>query len=104
MDNTKLIILLVIILFIFYNLQLNQSVNLNHIEFNPSIENPTNIGFVKPEHRLLKIFNSISSGSKIKLKGICSKYIIVLTPVHKACNCMNTLFYLFSYGFCFHKN
>ena len=36
--------------------------------------NNTNIGFVKPEHRLLKIFNTISSGSKIKLEGICTKY------------------------------
>jgi hypothetical protein len=31
--------------------------------------------FVKPEHRLLKIFNSISGGSKIKLDGHCSQYI-----------------------------
>ena len=32
-------------------------------------KNSTNIGFVKPEHRLLKILNSVSSGSKIKLDG-----------------------------------
>ena len=38
-------------------------------------KNPTNIGFVKPEHRLLNILNNISSGSKIKLSGTCSQYI-----------------------------
>jgi len=37
--------------------------------------NSTNIGFVKPEHRLLYIFNNISSGSKIRLSGKCSQFI-----------------------------
>ena len=37
--------------------------------------NETNIGFVKPEHRLLKILNNISSGSKIKFNGTCAKYV-----------------------------
>ena len=38
-------------------------------------KNPTNIGFVKPENRLLNILNNISSGSKIKLSGTCNQYI-----------------------------
>ena len=38
-------------------------------------KNATNIGFVKPEHRLLKILNNISSGSKIKLDGKLHAYI-----------------------------
>ena len=29
--------------------------------------NSTNTGFVKPEHRLLKILNSVSSGAKIRI-------------------------------------
>lgn len=33
------------------------------------------LGFVKPEQRLYKIFSKISSGSKIKLNGQCTKYI-----------------------------
>jgi len=33
------------------------------------------MGFVKPEHRLFKILNSVSSGSKIKLNGKKNKYI-----------------------------
>jgi hypothetical protein len=36
-------------------------------------QNP--IGFVKPEHRLLKIFSSLSAGPKVKLGGICSHTI-----------------------------
>ena len=38
-------------------------------------KNATNIGFVKPEHRLLDIFNNISNGSKIRLSGKCSQFI-----------------------------
>ena len=37
--------------------------------------NPTNIGFVKPEHKLLQILNNISNGDKIKLSGICNNFI-----------------------------
>lgn len=33
------------------------------------------LGFVKPQHRLYKIFSKISSGSKIKLHGKCRKYL-----------------------------
>ena len=38
-------------------------------------ENTTNIGFVKPEHRLIKILTSISSGTKIILAGKCDQFI-----------------------------
>jgi hypothetical protein len=37
--------------------------------------NQYSLGFVKPQHRLYKIFSKISSGSKIKLHGKCIKYI-----------------------------
>ena len=48
----------------------------NEVTFNDNKNvNNTNIGFVKPEHRLLKIFNDISSGSKIKLSGSCSLFV-----------------------------
>lgn len=39
------------------------------------LKNETNIGFVKPEHRLLKILSSISSGYKMVLRGKCNKFI-----------------------------
>ena len=37
--------------------------------------NSTNIGFVKPEHRLIKILTSVSSGYKIILAGKCNQFI-----------------------------
>jgi len=46
--------------------------------------NSTNIGFVKPEHRLLKILNSVSSGSKIKLDGKLSSYIYNKNTIDKS--------------------
>ena len=42
------------------------------------------MGFVKPEHRLLKIFSSVSSGTKIKLEGICQKYIYNKNTIDKS--------------------
>lgn len=39
------------------------------------IDSDESLGFVKPEHKLYKIFSKISSGSKIKLHGKCIKYI-----------------------------
>ena len=41
----------------------------------PKGSNSTNLGFVKPEHRLLKILNSVSSGAKINFDGTCQKFI-----------------------------
>ena len=71
MDN-KLIELLVMVLglvTVFYFLQMKHtyipSLNLNL----NNDKNTTNIGFVKPEHRLLKVLNTISAGTKIRLDG-----------------------------------
>ncbi len=44
-------------------------------KFEINNNNPTNIGFVKPEHKLLKILNNISNGDKITLSGICNHFI-----------------------------
>lgn len=51
---------------------------------NTNILNITNqsLGFVKPEHRLYKILSTISSGSKINLKGKCVKYIFTKNTIH----------------------
>ena len=74
MNNTQLFFVLVFVVSIFYFSRMNRGIQTSeYIE--QKITNPTNIGFVKPEHRLLKIFNNISSGTKIKLEGICNRYI-----------------------------
>ena len=46
------------------------------------MKNPTNLGFVKPEHRLLKIFNSVLP-FKNKIRGCLSKYIYNKNTIDK---------------------
>jgi len=64
--------------------------NNNHVEKSlpnnliTNDKNSTNIGFVKPEHRLLKILNSVSSGSKVKLDGKLSAYIYNKNTIDKS--------------------
>ena len=58
-----------------YNLLGNTEIKTNGNLSIDKVNNPTNIGFVKPEHKLLKILNDISNGSKIKLSGKCSQFI-----------------------------
>ena len=69
-------IILIIIIFIIFLIG-NNYINGDKKYMNQDISQLTdqNTGFVKPEHRLLKIFNNISTGSKIKLEGKCSQYI-----------------------------
>ena len=75
MDNLKVIIGLSVLIFIFYQLQMNgKTLDTDHVS-NPDTKNATNMGFVKPEHRLLKIFNTLSAGSKIQLQGICNRFV-----------------------------
>ena len=83
MKNNTLFILLLLFLMIFFISKNTNLINLIDKPFNhkpivnyteKDIENPTNIGFVKPEHRLLKIFDSISSSNKVKLNGTCQRF------------------------------
>jgi hypothetical protein len=46
--------------------------------------NPTNIGFVKPENRLLKVLNTVSAGSKIRLDGKLQAYIYNKNTIDKS--------------------
>lgn len=39
------------------------------------IKDINSVGFVKPEHKLLHIFDNVSGGTKIKLLGNCSRFI-----------------------------
>lgn len=83
MDN-KLIVLVLGILLFFYLLQMNHT---NIIGDNLNLKtdiNPTNIGFVKPEHRLLKVLNTVSAGSKIRLDGKLQAYIYNKNTIDKS--------------------
>lgn len=76
--DTKLLLFIVLIICVLYGFHSNSNTFLSVEK-----DNPTNIGFVKPEHRLLKIFNSISSGDKIKLDGVCTKVIYNKNTISK---------------------
>ena len=73
MNYINLIIIIGIFLFLFDKFFMNSNINSNVISnYNSDKENT---GFFKPEHRLLKILGSISSGSKINLNGNTQKII-----------------------------
>ena len=83
--DTKLISFLGIIILFYFFTQMNNTYAVpvfNNLIAND--KNSTNIGFVKPEHRLLKILNSVSSGSKIKLDGKLSAYIYNKNTIDKS--------------------
>ena len=44
-----------------------------HTEYHPRMLG--DMGFVKPEHKLRKIFESMSSGTKVKLGGVCEEIV-----------------------------
>lgn len=70
MKNIYLYLFILSIIIIFYALS-----HSNKPLYQEKLINETNIGFVKPEHRLLMILNSVSSGHKIDLRGACKRYI-----------------------------
>ena len=75
--NYLYLILVIILLFVICNhfnvFLMNRKINTSYQgEKNKS---PESIGFAKPEHRLLQIFNNISGGNKIKLAGNCNRFI-----------------------------
>ena len=83
MDNKLIVLILGLILF-FYLLQMNHT-TLTGYNLNLKTDvNPTNIGFVKPEHRLLKVLNTISAGSKIRLDGKLNAYIYNKNTIDKS--------------------
>ena len=83
MDNKLIVLVLGIILF-FYLLQMNHT-TLTGYNLNLKNDiNPTNIGFVKPEHRLLKVLNTVSAGSKIRLDGKLRAYIYNKNTIDKS--------------------
>jgi len=83
MDN-KLIVLILGILLLFYLLQMNHTTITGYNLNLKTDTNPTNIGFVKPEHRLLKVLNTVSAGSKIRLDGKLNAYIYNKNTIDKS--------------------
>lgn len=80
MNYLYLIVLIIVLYYIWdrydkSNLPLINYGIQSHYNENNSEANSTNIGFVKPEHKLLKILNNISGANKVKLNGTCSKFI-----------------------------
>ena len=69
MDTLQVLLILLVVFFI-YNIWDYPTVKTQYLT-----EKPGSLGFVKPEHRLLKIFTTVSSGTKIQLTGICQKFI-----------------------------
>jgi len=83
MDNNLIVLVLGILLF-FYFLQMNHTTLTGYNLNLKNDANPTNIGFVKPEHRLLKVLNTVSAGSKIRLDGKLQAYIYNKNTIDKS--------------------
>ena len=81
--DTKLLIFLGGLITLYFCTQMNNYVDIP-VAGKSLDKNSTNIGFVKPEHRLLKILNSVSSGSKIKLDGKLSAYVYNKNTIDKS--------------------
>ena len=82
-ENNIVIGFILVLLFVFYNLKMDNGL-IENDSISEKVKNATNLGFVKPEHRLLKIFSSVSSGTKIKLEGVCQKYIYNKNTIDKS--------------------
>ncbi len=57
-------------------------------DYNKDVDDYYNksIGFLKPEHRLLKILGDVSSGNKVSLSGTCTKFIYNKNTISKELN------------------
>ena len=73
MNYLFIIVILVVILFLVDK----YIITTKNYGIQSSYESPKteSIGFLKPEHKLLKILKNISSGSKIRLRGKCQKFV-----------------------------
>jgi len=79
------LILLVVVIVVFYNLMMNPT-GISSSYVSTKQLNATNLGFVKPEQRLLKVFASISSGTKVRLQGLCKEIIYNKNTIEKNTN------------------
>ena len=84
MDQKLIIFIIFIIVFCYFSQMNNNKLYSSYNGSKITNTNSTNMGFVKPEHRLLKILNTVSSCSKVKLEGVCSKYIYNKNTIDKS--------------------
>ena len=70
-------IIVIYIIYVIFNLYYSKTL---HSE-NDIYPSDNSLGFVKPEHRLLKIFSTVSSGSKIKLTGNNTQYLFTKNTI-----------------------
>ena len=82
MEYNLIIFIFLAVLLCLYTRTYNS--NSGHLQSYYTPPNVTEQGFVKPEQRLLKIFNSISSASKITLDGVCTKFIYNKNTIDKS--------------------
>jgi len=82
MDYLYLLLSILVLSFIWNNFNGSDTIGGEKgYEYEPKIENPTNIGFVKPEQKLLRIFSNFSNGTKIKLSGKCRQFIYIKNTI-----------------------
>ena len=83
-NNWIIVSLVVFVIFVFYNLKMGNGIRSSYVSTKQL--NETNLGFVKPEHRLLKVFASISSGTKVRLQGMCKEIVYNKNTIDKEIN------------------
>ena len=84
-DNSLFWIVSIFVVIAVYKLLLSDSEIQSSYHSTKSL-NATDLGFVKPEQRLLKVFSSISSGTKVRLQGTCQEIIYTKNTIDKLVN------------------
>jgi hypothetical protein len=86
-NNIIAIIAVGVVVFLFYTMMMkSNNIGIQSSYVSKNVANPTNIGFVKPEHRLLKILATVSSGTKVKLSGTCTEIVYTKETIPKPLN------------------
>ncbi len=89
-QNLLAVIAVVVVVFLFYKMTMDEEKahgqGIQSAYVGDKVLNSTNLGFVKPEHRLLKIFSSVSSGTKVKLSGTCTEIVYTKETIPKPLN------------------
>tara|TARA_A100001015_G_scaffold321632_1_gene453583 strand:- start:6430 stop:7482 length:1053 start_codon:yes stop_codon:yes gene_type:complete len=88
MKETKYILAFVFVGTIFYFLLMNgsRSGSGQRSGDTPKSLNSTNLGFVKPEQRLIRLFSQVSSGAKLRLQGETQEIIYNKNTIPKPFN------------------
>jgi hypothetical protein len=85
-NNLLAIIGVAIVVFLFFKMTMENETGIRSTYIPRPHPNATSLGFVKPEHRLLKVLSSVSSGTKVKLSGTCTELIYTKQTIPKDLN------------------